>query len=154
MVQLSKTIINLAIDTADERTKHLTDHIYHVVTFSALTLSRLLHMYESKLQAANHDIVALDQLIILLVDWLKSIGLRCHVAYMLSDIVLSQFKKLRPNSLTVASTESSMQGDAGMSMADDEFHASDVAFSFPDFIESELLNFDENATSWPQWDSS
>ncbi|KAM3543249.1 hypothetical protein ARSEF1564_003879 [Beauveria bassiana] len=31
MIELSRDIINLAMDTTDDRTRHLTDHIYHLI---------------------------------------------------------------------------------------------------------------------------
>ncbi|UNI24975.1 hypothetical protein JDV02_010688 [Purpureocillium takamizusanense] len=155
MVYLSKTIINLAIETADERTRHLTDHIYHILTFSALTLTQILHTYDSNLQMAGHDVVALDRLVIKLASWLKSIGLRCHISYMFSQTLTMKLKKLRS-----CSGPHGMAADTGLresAMAipsvEDETE-SDIAFPFPDFIDSELLGLVTNTDSWPQWDSN
>lgn len=155
MIHLSKTIINLAIETADERTRHLTDHIYHIVAFSALTLTRILHTYGPRLQALSHDTVALDQLVVLLVDWLRSIGLQCHVARLLSQILLAQFKKLRPDSLSdVTTNESDLRDTNGeMSAGGDEFDLY-IASLFPEIIESELLNINASAAAWPRWNST
>lgn len=96
MVRLSAAIINLAMDTTDERTKHLSDHIYHMITFAAATLCRLLNRYETQL-ATNHNIVDLDTLVLRVINWLKSIGLPCHTGYTLSITVAAFHKKLRPN---------------------------------------------------------
>lgn len=96
MIRLSAAIMKLAMDTTDDRTRHLSDHIYHMITFSAVTLSRLLHMYEFQV-AASHNILELDSLILTLVSWLHSIGLPCHVAHTLGDVVAAFHKKLRPN---------------------------------------------------------
>lgn len=96
MVRLSAAIINLAIDTADVRSRHLSDHIYHVITFAAVTLCRLLHMYEDQL-STTHNIPELDQLVLSLVAWLRSVGLPCHVANTLSNVVSAFHKKLRPD---------------------------------------------------------
>ncbi|KAK4948613.1 hypothetical protein LTR10_012617 [Elasticomyces elasticus] len=155
MIERSRLIINLAMDTTDERTRHLTDHIYHTITFSALTLCRLVHTYESKLRAANHDIYALDALVFRLVSWLRSIGLPCHAAHILGDVVSAQFKKLRPNfqqepiyatgSTPKRSHEGTVMDHPTLPLPDD------VAFQFPDFIGSELFNLNDD-TSWPQWD--
>lgn len=101
MIDPCTSIMNLAVDTTDERTQHLTDHIYHVITFSAITLCRLLSTYEDKLRD-SHDPQALDALVTRLVVWLRSIGLSCHVAHMLSDVVSAQHKKLRPGAQPVA----------------------------------------------------
>ena len=95
MVRLSAAIMNLAMETTDDRTRHLSDHIYHMITFAAVTLCRLLHMYEDQL-AASHNIAELDSLISTLVPWLHSIGLPCHAAHTLGDVVAAFHKKLRP----------------------------------------------------------
>ncbi|KAF2109470.1 hypothetical protein BDV96DRAFT_237091 [Lophiotrema nucula] len=96
MVRLSTAIINLAIDSADERTRHLTDHIYHMISFAAVTLCRLLHNYEAQL-SASHNLVGLDGLILSLVSWLHAIGLPSHVAHTMGDVVAAFHKKLRPD---------------------------------------------------------
>ncbi|KAF8855187.1 hypothetical protein BDZ45DRAFT_805164 [Acephala macrosclerotiorum] len=96
MIRLSAAIIQLALDTTDVRTRHLSDHIYHMITFAAVTLCRLLHMYGAQL-TASHNIVELDSLVLTLVTWLHSIGLPCHVAQTLGDVVAAFHKELRPN---------------------------------------------------------
>lgn len=96
MVKLSVAIMNLAMDNTDERTAHLSDHIYHIKTFAAVTLCRLLHLYEQQL-AVSHNINELDGLILRLIDWLKSIGLPCHSGYTLGLTVAAFHQKLRPN---------------------------------------------------------
>jgi hypothetical protein len=96
MVQLSAAILKLVMDTSDLRTPHLTDHIYHTISFAAVTLCRLLHMYEDQI-ATSHDIADLDQLILTLVTWLYSIGLPCHIAHKLASLVSAFHAKLRPN---------------------------------------------------------
>lgn len=97
MVRLSTAIINVAMETADERTRHLTDHIYHMISFAAVTLSRLLRNYEEQL-ASSHDLHRLDTLILSLVSWLHAIGLPCHVAYTMGNVVAASHKRLRPDS--------------------------------------------------------
>ena len=96
MVRLSTAILNLGMETTDERTRHLTDHIYHMISFAAVTLCRLSHLYEDQL-SATHDLVELDKLVLQLVSWLHSIGLPCHVAHTLGDVVAAFHKKLRPD---------------------------------------------------------
>lgn len=152
MIQHSRTIINLAIETADERTRHLTDQIYHIVTFAALTLCRLVHTYESKLRAANNDVESLDRLVLRLVDWLKSIGLPCHAAHMLSDILAAQFNKLRP--YCRPDVVSDLVGsDIDFSALDQQSLPADIGFMHPDIIGSEYFNIAIDAAPWPQWDS-
>jgi hypothetical protein len=96
MVRLSTAIINLAMSTTDERTRHLTDHIYHMISFAAVTLCRLLNIYEEQL-SLSHDLHRLDEIVLSLVSWLHAIGLPCHVAYTMGDVVAAFHKKLRPN---------------------------------------------------------
>ncbi|KAF2636671.1 hypothetical protein P280DRAFT_552840 [Massarina eburnea CBS 473.64] len=100
MVRLSTSIINLTMDTLsdteDERTPHLTDHIYHMISFAAVTLCRLLHNYEDQL-STSHNLQDLDPLILSLVSLLHAIGLPCHVAHTMGDVVAAFHKKLRPD---------------------------------------------------------
>ncbi|OAG08726.1 uncharacterized protein CC84DRAFT_1194815 [Paraphaeosphaeria sporulosa] len=96
MVRLSSSIINLAMNTTDERTRHLTDHIYHMISFAAVTLCRLLSNYEEQL-SLSHDLSRLDETVLSLVSWLHAIGFPCHVAYTMGDVVAAFHKKLRPN---------------------------------------------------------
>lgn len=56
-----------------------------------------MHTYEDKLTAANQDVGELDNLVVRLIDWLRSIGLPCHAAHMLASILAAQFKKPRPS---------------------------------------------------------
>lgn len=149
MIDLSSIIINLAIDTTDDRTRHLTDHIYHLVTFSALTLCRLVHTYEGQLRISNVDVEGLDRLVTKLIEWLRSIGLPCHAAHLLSDIVSSQFQKLRPNYVPGdAQVATTMHyGQAGL---DASTLTSSVGF-YPDLIGSELFDINDEITPWPQW---
>lgn len=97
MIRLSTTIVNIAMETTDERTRHLTDHIYHMISFAAVTICRLLHNYEEQL-SSSHDLHGLDSLILSLVSWLHAIGLPCHVAHTMGDVVAAFHKKLRPDS--------------------------------------------------------
>lgn len=96
MVRLSSSIINLAMTTTDERTRHLTDHIYHMISFAAVTLCRLLSNYEGQL-SLSHDLSRLDEVVLSLVSWLHAIGFPCHVAHTMGDVVAAFHKKLRPN---------------------------------------------------------
>ena len=140
MVRLSATILNLAIETSDDRTRHLTDHIYHIITFASVTLSRLINSYEEQIQVW-HDVAELDSLILRLVGWLRSIGLPCHVAHTLGDVVSALHKKLRPHarSSTSADYETDHSIDAN------------IAFIFPELIGSDLYDV-SNGELWPVWD--
>lgn len=128
MVRLSASIIKLALDTTDARTRHLSDHIYHMITFAAVTLCRLLHMYEDQV-AVSHSLLELDSLVLTLVSWLRSIGLPCHVACTLGDVVEAFHQKLRPRA----------------NPSSDEQTQNDMRLYFPDLLGIETFdggNFD------------
>lgn len=148
MVHHSTTIINLAIETTDDRTCHLTDHIYHIVTFSALTLCRLVHTYEDKLTAVKHDVGELDNLVVKLIDWLRSIGLPCHAAHMLAGILAAQFNKLRPSYVRPEVT-----GELDFETFSDQNLAGMDGLLNSDFIGSEFFNIAMDTAPWPQWES-
>ncbi|KAF4627527.1 hypothetical protein G7Y89_g10628 [Cudoniella acicularis] len=140
MVRLSAAILTLAMETADVRTRHLSDHIYHIITFAAVTLCRLLHMYENEL-ARTHDIAELDQLVLTLVTWLHSIGLPCHVSHTLGDVVSAFHEKLRPNARPTPSYV-----EAELPWGQD-----DLAFTFPDQLGTELF-YSGNNIFFPDWE--
>jgi hypothetical protein len=140
MVRLSATILQLAMETADERTRHLTDHIYHIITFSSVTLCRLLNTYEDQLRASN-DIPALDLLVLQLVAWLRSIGLPCHVAHTLGDVVSALHKKLRPHAQ--AAEYANSETDQSIDI--------DIAFTFPELFGSEFYEINSGEL-WPGWE--
>jgi hypothetical protein len=141
MVQRASTIIQLAIDTTDDRTRHLSDHIYHMITFAAVTLCRLLHLYESRL-TAFHDINSLDSLVLTLVRWLRSIGLPCHAAYTLGNVVSEFHKKLRPHAQpTSPFSEHSTNWMDGMLLAG----------TFPEFFGMEPSPGGNNWDLLPSW---
>jgi hypothetical protein len=138
LVRLSTSILNLFLNTDDDRIQHLTDHIYHIFTFAAITLCRLLEAHESRLRK-SHDITSLDSLVSRLVLWLKSVGPKSHVAHMLGSVVASEQKRLRPES----------QPTPIGSIASVESLQYDSTLMFPDFFEA----FDMDAENmWPIWD--
>ncbi|CAG8907662.1 unnamed protein product [Penicillium nalgiovense] len=96
MIRHSKEIVKLAMDTVDERTRHLTDHIYHMITFAAIVICRLLNAYPEKV-ASTHNIDELELLVPDLVQWLYCIGLPCHAAHTLGNIITKVHQKLRPH---------------------------------------------------------
>ncbi|OOQ90251.1 hypothetical protein PEBR_06039 [Penicillium brasilianum] len=103
MISHSTAIVHLAMDTVDERTRHLSDHIYHMITFAAIVICRLLKSYEHQL-SLTHNITELDSLIQSLVQWLHSIGLPCHAAHTLGNIIAKVHQRLRPCVETVPVT--------------------------------------------------
>ncbi|KAK9415739.1 hypothetical protein SUNI508_10217 [Seiridium unicorne] len=153
LVHHCNSIISIALNTTDERTRHLTDHIYHIITFSALTLCRIVHTYEANLRAENYDIVELDNLVFKLVNSLRSIGLPCHAARILGDIVSAQFHKLRPNFQPAPSLASySLAEEIDFALGPEDVVApSDLSFLYPSLIGSELFDKEFPADSWPEW---
>lgn len=113
MIRLSTIIINLATQAKDERTRHLTDHIYHMISFAAVTISRIIHTYEPQL-AISRDLVGLEGQILSLVTWLHDIGQvtlqapvvvlltsfrsPSHIAHTMGNVVIAFHKKLRRGS--------------------------------------------------------
>lgn len=95
MVRVSSSILNTAMETADERTRHLTDHIYHMITFAAVTLCRLLCKYETQMQT-KLNVADLDMLILRTVQWLQSLGSPLHVGHTMGDVIDAVHRKLRP----------------------------------------------------------
>lgn len=110
MVRLCAAIISLAIETADDRTRHLSDHIYHLITFAAVTICRLLHMYETQL-ATSHGLAELDRRTLTSATWLHSIGPPCHIAHTFGDVVDAFHMKLRPNAQPTSPTLSYQEAD-------------------------------------------
>lgn len=126
--------------TADERIRHLTDHIYHMISFAAVTLSRLLHNYEDQL-ATSHDLNGLDGLIVSLATWLHAIGPPSHVAHTMGDVVAAFHKKLRPASGPSPSTSYA---------AIDPAIRDDFAHLFPDLFGTSPFDIDiMNASIMP-----
>ena len=96
MIRHAVTILRVAMDTTDDKTKHLTDHIYHMITFAAVIICRLLNMFERQVACYN-NVEDLDGLVQEVIVWMQSVGLRCHAAYMLGNAVAKVQRKLRPN---------------------------------------------------------
>jgi hypothetical protein len=144
MLRLSAAIINVAMDTTDERTRHLSDHIYHMITFAAITLCRLLHMYEEQLAQSHDEIAELDTLISTLVAWLHGIGLPCHAAFTLGDVVAAFHKKLRP----LAARPSPLTSEETNAWADLPFWA-----FYPDILGPDPSNAENgNWDFLPNWE--
>lgn len=95
MIHHSIAIVHIAMDTVDERTVYLSDHIYHMITFAGIIICRLLNNYEAQL-SLTHNTAELDSLIQSLVQWLHTIGLPCHAAHTLGNIIAKVHRRLRP----------------------------------------------------------
>lgn len=152
MIEHAKSIIFLAINTSDERTRHLTDHIYHLVTFSALILCRLRHIYEKDLTPVYCDIDALDTLVWRLINWFRSIGLKCHIAHTLADVLAAQFHKVPPTWLS----ESFLTSGASLGPENDFLLSgpsltSSSIVSFTGFTGSESYTEIDDGNERPPW---
>nr|POF26423.1 cytochrome p450 monooxygenase hmp1 [Quercus suber] len=95
MLDLCSEMLRLAMNTSDERSAYLTDHIYHMITFAGVTLTRLLSRYEVQLRI-SHNIDELDELAVEVAKWLKSIGSECHIGKVSGKIIDSLHRKTRP----------------------------------------------------------
>lgn len=142
MATLCLAIINLAIETTDDRTKHLTDHIFHMITFAAITLCRLLSLYEAQI-ATTRNIVEIDSLIINLVDWLHAIGLPCHAGYNFGSIISAFHKKLRPNAHSHLASPMTDWSSA--------WNASELTQFFPEWLGGETEG-GSNFNMLPDWE--
>lgn len=138
MISQSTHIIHLAIDTTDERTRHLSDHIYHMITFAAIIICRLLNGYAEQL-SPNHNIAELDSLILSLVAWLQSIGLPCHAAHTLGNVIAKVHQKVRPGAEEPQCPEQN-----------DNWLGGDLLSYFPEFLGVEPTA-DGNWDLLPSW---
>lgn len=152
VVRSSKAIINIFLDTTDDRTRHLTDHVYHVVTFAALTLCRIIGAHPAQLQQEGHDIVALHKLVEAMIRGLGSVGLPCHAANMLAGVVAAKFASLQTSSDEMATLSSNDRGaeDTG-SMPEPYASLDDYTFMYPDFSNTDLFDVGIDIPQWPSW---
>jgi hypothetical protein len=152
VIQSSKDIISIFLETTDERTRHLTDHVYNVVTFAALTLCRVLQSYRDQLQEAGHDLSALHKLVEAIIAGLGSVGLPCHAASMLAAVVSARFARLQTTSNgvgTISSEALVAESSASMPEAYTEFE--DYTFMYPDFSRTDLFDVGVDEAQWACW---
>ncbi|KAL4940646.1 hypothetical protein BDV06DRAFT_17812 [Aspergillus oleicola] len=108
MITHATAIIQLAMDTVDERTRHLSDHIYHMITFAAIIICRLTGVEGHS--SVTRSTSELDALITNLVLWLHSIGLPCHAAHTFGTIISKVQKRTRPH-INAAAADSESRED-------------------------------------------
>lgn len=151
VVQSSKDIINIFLNTTDERTRHLTDHVYNVVTFATLTLCRVLQSHRDQLQEAGYDLNLLHKLIEAIIAGLSSVGLPCHAASMLAAVVSARFARLQ----TILDGMGTISSEApvGENSASLEMYTAldDYTFMYPDFSRSDLFDLTVDAPQWTSW---
>lgn len=152
VIQSSKQIIDIFLDTADERTRHLTDHVYNVVTFAALTICRVLQSYCAQLQQAGHDVDGLHKLIESIIAGLSSVGLPCHAASMLAAVVSARFARLQTTQGSTRTLHSEdLVVDSSTSMPEAYACFDDYTFTYPDFSRTELFDVGVDLTQWTAW---
>ncbi|KAL4966303.1 uncharacterized protein BDV14DRAFT_208290 [Aspergillus stella-maris] len=123
MITHATAIIKLAMNTVDERTRHLSDHIYHMITFAAITICRMTDVENQSSMAPNVN--ELDALIKDLVDWLHSIGLPCHASHTFGTIISQVQKRTCPHI-----DESAPKSDPRGELNNEHF----TRYYFPDFL--------------------
>jgi hypothetical protein len=139
MVRLSFELLSSAMSTIDERTKYLTDHIYHMIAFAAVTLTRLLYKYEIQLKT-RHDTEKLDALVSATVHWLQGVDMSSHIGSMMGNVIKAVQQKLRP-----ATQDSVFDGPESPRV-----QAEDLII--PDFLGMDSVDFDWDAVI-PDWQS-
>ena len=77
-----------------------------------------------------------------LVTWFKSMGLKCHAAHVLGNLIAIQHQKLRPAHQSI---------EPGALQLLEESLPNDIRMAFPNFISAEMLST-ETEDSWPPWD--
>ncbi|KAI7086027.1 hypothetical protein KC356_g5345 [Hortaea werneckii] len=134
MLRLSSGIMQLAIDTADARTKHLTDHVYHMIAFAAVTALRLMSKYGENLRVGR-DFRQMESLVCEVIEWLDSIGPSSHTGHIMSDVIKATQRKLgaRFSSSTQASPPA-LQVEADNFVVPDLFAANTAEFDWDSII--------------------
>lgn len=140
MINHATSLTQLAMDTKDEETRHLSDHIYHMITFAAIVICRLLNMHKAQV-SATHNVEDLHSLVLGLIDWLRDIGLPCHAAHTLGGLIARAHQKLCPRVESPSLLDSS-QGLFG----------ADFTNYFPEFLGIEAPG-DANWALLPGWSS-
>jgi hypothetical protein len=152
VIHSSKDIITIFLDTTDERTRHLTDHVYNVVTFAALTLCRVLQGHRDQLQEAGYDLSVLHKLVEAIIAGLSSVGLPCHAACMLAAVVAARFARLQTTSGSMGTTSSeALVGESSASMQEAYNELEDYTFMYPDFNRTDLFDVGVDEAQWNSW---
>jgi len=151
VIKSSKDIINIFLDTTDERTRHLTDHVYNVVTFAALTLCRVLQSHRDQLQEAGHDLRMLHKLIEAIIAGLSAVGLPCHAASMLAAVVSARFARLQTTLDSTGTISSNVLVGESSASLETYTGLDDYTFMYPDFSRSDLFDLTVDAPQWASW---
>ncbi|KAF2485633.1 hypothetical protein BDY17DRAFT_322462 [Neohortaea acidophila] len=129
MIRLSSNILTLSMEKADERTKHLTDHVYHVITFAAVTLCRLIWRYKSQLEH-KINLTEKDGLVTKTIDWLCAIDEAPHVGKVMATLIGNVQRKLQPNHQEATQSLLEIQRTDADSNAIPDFLAMEDYFDF------------------------
>lgn len=147
MVRLSSDILKLFMETADERTKHLTDHVYHVVTFAAVTLCRLLCRYETPELKARLSLGEMDELIHTFINWLQSLDTAPHISKIMSRLIRNVQSRLRPDF-------ASDQLELGIQQTSPNADAMPELFGMDDNFDFSNVDWDAIIPDWQSVDSA
>lgn len=131
---------------------HLTDHVYHVVTFAALTLCRILRDHRIQLLEAAYDLDGLYKLIEAIIHGLESVGLPCHAASMLAGVVAARFATLQmdpEDTNAPLSTESN--AEPSLPLLGTYAGLDDYTFMYPDFSNADLFGGGTDMSLWQSW---
>lgn len=139
LIRLITSILHLVTETVDDRAQYLTDHVYHVVVFTALTLCQILSKHEKNLQV-SHDVRSLDSMLLSTIEWLKSIGTLFHVTHLLARAIESQYRKAWPEK-QIFEAVTMPTPDIGDSM-----------FAYPDYLLADPYDYgNDSADLWHDW---
>ncbi|TKA30026.1 hypothetical protein B0A50_02745 [Salinomyces thailandicus] len=128
MLRLSTDIMRLATDTTDDRTQFLSDNVFHLATFAAVTACRLLSRYQEELRADSH-LAGTDAVIANTIQWLDSIGLPSHIGHIMANVIRTVQRRLRSEASTLApSTQKTSDG-----------------FGIPELLSADFIDFDWDA---------
>lgn len=155
VVQSSRAIIDIFLETTDERTRHLTDHVYNVVTFAALTLCRIIQNHHAQLPQAGQDLDTLNGVVETIIRGLSSVGPSCHAANMLAGVVAAKYASLQNDCGTMnglASTDADNETSA--QLPDAYFGLDEYTFAYPDFSRADAFDMSIDIPEWSSWDRS
>lgn len=155
VVQSSRAIIDIFLETTDERTRHLTDHVYNVVTFAALTLCRIMQHHHAQLRQAGQDLSTLNGVVEAIIRGLSSVGPSCHAANMLAGVVAAKFATLQIDPGCKDGSGSTDANDrTSVQSLDSYFGLDEYTFAYPDFSRADAFDMSIDVPEWASWDPS
>lgn len=155
VVQSCKAIIDIFLETTDDRTRHLTDHVYNVVTFAALTLCRIIQNHHAQLPQAGQDLDTLNRVVEAIIRGLSSVGPSCHAANMLASVVAAKFATLQKDFGCMDGLCSTEANDGtSVQLPDAYFGLDEYTFAYPDFSRADAFDMSIDVPEWTSWNQS